>query len=230
MEFKKKIENYWYHYKWPTIIIAFFVIVIAISITQCSTKTDDDCTVLYGGPVSISTNSSIEISGIFSQLLKEDINNDGSKVVSLNAFLLMTDKQYDDYYEKNGVVLGMNEKTLSDNHQAFSQQVFAGESVILLLDPNWYNDLKEAGGLATFKDAIGYTPDIAIDDYSIYLKDTKFAKYFNQLSVFPEDTILCVRNISTATSFLNQSKQEEKYKKQISYLKNILEFDLEATN
>ena len=30
------LDNFWYHYKWPTIIIAFFLIVGIVGFTQCT--------------------------------------------------------------------------------------------------------------------------------------------------------------------------------------------------
>ena len=35
---KKWLENYWYHYKWATIISAFFITVAVICIVQIASK------------------------------------------------------------------------------------------------------------------------------------------------------------------------------------------------
>ena len=48
MTFKQKIENFWYHYKWHTIIIVFFIITGLVCLVQCSTKEKpDDKALLY---------------------------------------------------------------------------------------------------------------------------------------------------------------------------------------
>lgn len=48
MTFKQKIENYWYHYKWHTIITVFFIITGLVCLVQCSTKEKpDDKALLY---------------------------------------------------------------------------------------------------------------------------------------------------------------------------------------
>ena len=43
------LDNYWYHNKWVTVIVAFFVIVFAVCVLQTCTREKTDITVLYAG-------------------------------------------------------------------------------------------------------------------------------------------------------------------------------------
>ena len=52
----EKISNYWYHFKWPTIIASFFVIFATFCIIQMVTRENPDLYVMYTGPVSLSPN------------------------------------------------------------------------------------------------------------------------------------------------------------------------------
>ena len=47
---ERAFENFWYHYKWPTLIIAFFAVFFLIAIAQMGTKNDYDAHLLYTGP------------------------------------------------------------------------------------------------------------------------------------------------------------------------------------
>ena len=44
-KFIKWLDNFWYHYKWPTIIVAFFLFVGVVCFAQCSTRATGDLTV-----------------------------------------------------------------------------------------------------------------------------------------------------------------------------------------
>ena len=35
--FLKWLDNYWYHYKWRTIVILFFAVLLIVCVVQCST-------------------------------------------------------------------------------------------------------------------------------------------------------------------------------------------------
>lgn len=45
--FSEKTKNFWYHYKLHTLLTAFIVIVLAITITQCATREKYDLEVMY---------------------------------------------------------------------------------------------------------------------------------------------------------------------------------------
>ena len=44
--FLKWLDNYWYHYKWPTIIISFFAIVLIVVIAQMVNRPKYDIVIL----------------------------------------------------------------------------------------------------------------------------------------------------------------------------------------
>lgn len=223
-EFGKKIENYWYHYKWHTLIALFFIIVLTVNLVQCATRVTADSTILYGGPRGFNEDESREINDAFSSLLDKDLNGDGKTVAELISVYLLSDEQYSEFVKQNGNVIGVNEKSLRENHTAFSNHVFAGESVILLLDPTWFKEVRDAGGLRKLDEVLSTVPDYAIDGYGIRLKDTQFAKSWSALNVFPDDTIVCVRNVSTSSFLVSQETQQEKYDYQIALFKRIIEF------
>lgn len=75
----KWLDNFWYHYKWVTLVTAFFTVTLSIIIIQMITKTNPDSNILYGGPAVLTANQTKEIENAFNALLPEDFNGDGEK-------------------------------------------------------------------------------------------------------------------------------------------------------
>ena len=47
--FLKWLDNFWYHYKWTVIVVAFFLFVGIVCLVQCSGRESADLTVTYAG-------------------------------------------------------------------------------------------------------------------------------------------------------------------------------------
>lgn len=75
--FKAKIENFWYHYKYHTIIFIVVFVTLAVSITQCCFKTDYDYKIIVA--TRSMTLSTPQLEAMTKELTKygEDVNGDG---------------------------------------------------------------------------------------------------------------------------------------------------------
>lgn len=226
----KWIDNYWYHNKWQTILVVFFTLFGAVAVSQMISKINDDVIILYGGPYQFSAIETREIQNALQSVMSADFNGDGEKHVQMISILLMTQEQIE-AAKKNAAASGnvviLNSATLIQNRSQFSTQIFAGETVLCLLDPNWYTDVYDSGGFIKLSEALGYTPENSIDDYSIYLHDTGIAGYFTALQSFPEDTILCVRRMSTVTAFKSEKKEAKRYENQLQMFRDMMSFGLD---
>ena len=225
----KWFDTYWYHYKWHTIIVLFFAVTITICVSQCSERTQPDIVVMYAGPRQLNANEHREIELAFNTVMPSDYNDDGQKHAELNPLVLMTDKQLAEAKERieaEGGKFYYDANTLNNNKNSFSNQMFAGESSICLLDPNWFDTVNKAGGFRKLADVLGYLPEKAINDYSIRLKDTAFAQYFNAFDTLPDDTIICFRVFTSASSLMPGRTNEEKYEHQLDMFKQIMNFEL----
>lgn len=226
----KWIDNYWYHNKWQTILVVFFTLFGAVAVSQMISKINDDVIILYGGPYQFSAIETREIQNALQSVMSADFNGDGEKHVQMISILLMTQEQIE-AAKKNAAASGnvviLNSATLIQNRSQFSTQIFAGETVLCLLDPNWYTDVYDSGGFIKLSEALGYTPENSIDDYSIYLHDTGIAGYFTALQSFPEDTILCVRRMSTVTAFKSEKKEAKRYENQLQMFRDMMSFKLD---
>ena len=142
----------------------------------------------------------------------------------------MTDEQYEQKrkeYDARGEYYYVNPQNLANNRQQFSNQVFAGESIVCLLDPAWYEVLLEQKAFVPLAEVLDEVPDYACDEYCVRLCDTPFAKYFTAMQPFPEDTVLCLRTLSTATAFKNKDEAEKVYEFNKRFFVSLFEFEIE---
>ena len=225
----KWLDNFWYHYKWVTLVTAFFTVTLSIIIIQMITKTNPDSNILYGGPAVLTANQTKEIENAFNALLPEDFNGDGEKITSLQAITLMTKEQIakaEAEAAENSSVFVYNPQSLENNKTSFSTQLFSGEYVICLLDPEQYKNAYKAGGFAPLSELFGENniPEYAYDDCALLLSETNFSKFFTAMSVFPDDTLICVRKMSSVSAIKGKSKAEREYNNQLRLFYSIIAF------
>ena len=64
--FKSKIQNFWYHYKYHSIVFLLAVVTLAVSIAQCATKTNYDYKIIVA--TRSMTLSSIQLDAVQKEL------------------------------------------------------------------------------------------------------------------------------------------------------------------
>ena len=106
-------------------------------------------------------------------------------------------------------------------------EVIAGESVIYLLDPALYESVKAAGGILPLSEVLDTVPSGAIDEYGIRFSDTALYDAVSALQYLPEDTVLCIRKVSTMSVFKGQKKSEEMHARHVELFRQIVAFGTE---
>lgn len=187
-----------------------------------------DINVLYTGPEYIASDIK-DMKTAFVQTMTYDYNDDGKKGVQITDITLLSDEQLSERTKAANAVgerFLYNPKDIQDSKKKFELEIFSGESLICLLDSYWFDYVVDASGLLPLKDALGYTPDNLINEYGVYLKDTKFGQFFTAFENLPDDTVLCFRRMSTKSIFKSEKKEEERYNNHKQMLKDIFEFTL----
>lgn len=198
---KKWLSNYWYHYKWTTIVVAFFVTVFAIGIYQMASKDDYDTQIVYAGPALLMQEDQIQgINEAFKAILPEDYNNDGQKTLVIHDFTILSDRQYaqkvEEAEEAGEGGIAFDPSTRNNYISNIMTLYSTGQSSISLLDPYVYNIFIMQDAYVPLEEVLGEKPAYALDDYSVRLSDTPFGQYFAALDILPEDTVLCFRKAS----------------------------------
>ena len=228
---KKWLENYWYHYKWHTLIVLFFVVVITIMVVQASSREDNDIYIIYAGPELISDAKREEIKEDFAQRMTEDYDGDGVKSVDFMDIILMNGEELKQAYADGANQYFLNEGTVEQNKETLSVQAMAGDYVIFLIDPEWYTDLHKASAFVTFDELaeLGFPSAEGAkryDDCAYYLNTMNFAKFFTCFESFPTDTLVCVRRLTTASVLKGDKKSRAMYERHMDYYTDLLSFKL----
>lgn len=223
----KWIDNYWYHYKWATIIVAFFAVVLIVFVGQMATSEPDDANIIFVGPYVLTANQSLEIESAFVAVMDKDYDGNGKKSALLYDLPAFTDEQAEWARKEaaaRGETVSLNEYLVPRVQQKVSYEIMGGENYICLLDPYWYDLLLENGAIMKLEEVLGETPDLSFDGYGVRFKDLDFGSYFDAFSILPDDTVLCFRNISVANTTLGNDGEKSKYENCKKVLCDVFDF------
>ena len=205
-------DNFWYHYKWVTLITAFFVVVFSICIVQACTAEQDELTVTYAGSVTLTAEQQMEIEKALTKAIPEEFGKDENTNAGLTTYIINSTEQkvkIEDVDEngniieatdENGDPLYIKERTFNQNEFSnLNSQLQTGIGSVIIMDRWLYEEfLKASENVARFmplKQAFGKKPESAIDDYAMLLSDTQL--YRNNYAIFsclPEDTVIVLHN------------------------------------
>ena len=209
--FTEWLENYWYHYKWSTLIALFVAITVIVCAVQCSNAAKTDSLVLYAGTYDMTAEEFRGVKTAFESVVG-DYNEDGERDIELVNLFIMSEKEVKDFnaaHKDEG--LSVNTTLLSTNWETFQNEILSGEASVCIMSQYCFDYVKNADG---FSDTYDW----------YYLDHTNFGRYFSAMKIFPEDTILCLRRISTMQSIFNKNRTESEYADQVDFYENIVNF------
>lgn len=223
----KWLDNYWYHYKWQTLMVLLFAVFLVIATGQLVTRPKLDINVLYTGPHVFGSSEIHSVEDAFEKVMSGDYNGDGTRGVGLTDISLMTEEQIVKAKTEAvsaGGTLVVNANAMRETERKFNLEISSGDSVICLLDPYWYVEVKAASGFLPLSEALGYKPEFALDDYGVRLRDTEFGQFFTVFSELPEDTVLCIRRLSTVSIFKGMESEKKRYDWHLSMFRDVFAF------
>jgi len=218
----KWFENIWYHYKFRILVGIFVVITVVIAMTQLINREKIDYNVLYAGPKSIAVQDIATIESVFSRV-GEDQNGDGTVDVAISEILMMSD---DEMAAAQAAGVKVDPNFMMNSKSEFSQQIVGGDAVICLVSPYVHSMLVEAEGLMKISDVLGYVPDSAYGEYGVMFIDTDFGYYYFGDNYLPEDTILCVRTLSTAAPMKGKDKTTAAHEASVELFKEMMAYEI----
>ena len=228
-KFLKWLDNYWYHYKWVTIIVAFFVTIAIVLIVQFVSKPKYDLTVVCGSPYRMNSEEHLAYEKLLEKFLPEDYDGDGEKSVNIIVYEIFSDAEYVEAKseaEKNSAEFAINAKYNADELQNFSQQSMLGESYLFLVSEYLYNQLRSGDRVlplsALYPD--GNVPAAATEDgYGIRLAETDYYRFHPQSQCLPDDLVLCVLR---KAEFNNSDKDMAKYDRAKALFHAIADYEV----
>ena len=220
--------NIWYHYKAPILIFASFIIIIAIGATQIAKRDKPDVYLIYAGAERLEPNTVREMEGVLKSIMSEDYNGDGEKGVQFTSVTYLSDKviaEREAAARENNYIFSVNYHANQESYETFSNEMLAGNSIVCLLDPSLYENVKEAGGFLELSEIFDEIPDGAIDEYGIKFSETKIYKYYSIFQAMPEDAVFAVRKVSTMSIFKGKKKAEDAHARHVEFAKDIINFE-----
>lgn len=215
----KKLDNFWYHYKWHTIVIAFFLIVFIVCGVQMCSAESVDTVICYAGPQYLGGEDAQNIKAIIGTRLPEDYDGDGTKRAELVTYIVMSKEQILDVESETDAdgnkVNRINREAIQKNMETFSNHVMTGDFSICFLDPYVYDTLVTAGRLAKLSDVLGYTPEGAYGECGVKLSELDIYTEYKSISALPGDTVVCILNKQL-------TKSEEDFEKEIEIFVNLV--------
>jgi hypothetical protein len=202
----KWLDNFWYHYKWPVIIGAFFLTVFIICTVQVATRSEYDMYVRYVGNAIITETQYKDMENTLENI-GGDVNEDGEKAANFAQVPYVSE---DDNPYKNDINAG------------------AKETMTGMIVQPYYIYIMDKGAYDVFKGENIYTPlnqifsadvsDIAYDECAIYLKETEFYKNSPGMEWVKDDTVIVLKvapyeSIITGTKRENEIQSFEAHKK-----------------
>ena len=192
----KWLDNFWYHYKWPVIIAAFFITVFAVCTVQMLTKESYDMYVRYVGNAVITETQYKDMESSLENL-GGDVNGDGEKAANFAQVAYVSDDEENPY--KNDINAG------------------ARETLTAMIAQPYYIYIMDKGAYEKFKGENIYTPlnqifkgdvsDIAFDDCAVYFKETEFYKTSPGMEWVKDDTVIALK-VAPYEHIVTQSKHK----------------------
>ena len=219
--FSKWFDNFWYHYKWHSIVALILIFTVTICTFQTCNKTNYDLHVLYSGGHEINRKSEngnpAEYSTVISSFgrVTEDFDSDGEVNVTLkDLFMLSSDEinkieSANDGYEANYALLNENKEILRDT-------VMYSSYYVCFLSPAVYEEYRTIDGVEIFAPLEALVAEGNNVEYysssAVYLSSTGFFS-LPGISSFPEDTLICLKNPSVFASHFNKKNTERDYQR-----------------
>lgn len=224
--FKDKAANFWYHYKWHSIIALILVFAIIICSLQFCKKEEYDIHILYAGPYVIGKTASdgneAEVVKVISSLerVAKDFDSDNSLNVNFTNYLYMSSEEIEESGKDVDYSFLNNDKKSLEGTFEFSEYYLCFISLSVY---EMYNNAGEDGSLFVSLDEFSayVTEDAYYANNAIKLSKTSF---YNMpgINALPEDTLICIKTPSVLASKSKDHKEHLSRAKET--LKNILIF------
>jgi hypothetical protein len=225
------LDNFWYHYKWHTIVALVLIFAIVFSTVQVFNKPKYDLYIMYAGGTDVRMTGSGGEESDYAKLHSAvkryvaDGNGDGERTISLLNLYLPSAEQIKKVESINDGT-EINYTLIWQNDESFRQNIVYGNYYVCLISEHLYREWTKEASSNPFTKVTDYLPTDA--EYTLGKQDTEaegyvlpgeFGVYLSStpLSERPgfdklgEDTVLCLRRYTKASSKVSGIAAEDYY-------------------
>ena len=227
---KGRLENFWYHYKWHTVVGIALLLISAILFTQMATTPEYDVNMIYAGGYTFSRqekDGEVPYLTALKSLARVvyDYNGDGEVNINLNDHYVLTAEEITALKESGNT--DINEYRIKTDFEDLNTNIIADGYHVILMSEAVYRDYSERYTEELFVNLTSYAPEGAELSYAdstcraVYLKDLPFGDT-PELCNLPDDTVLCLRNKTVSLTF--GGSKDEDFKRSEEIIRRILSF------
>lgn len=215
MNMKQWLENFWYHYKWHTVVALFLIFTITICSFQFCQRKDYDIYIMYAGGGELKMTSQDgdvpEYEKAISALLRytDDYDENGEIAINLLTLFMPSSEEIENI-KADGKDVAYQK--IYDNSQIFRENILYSDYYLCLLSEEIF--LEQCASEAPVFDKISqYTQNGTdyefVSEYGIRLSSLPiYAR--DGIKTLPRDTVVCIRCLSEVSSRL-ESGHEQSY-------------------
>lgn len=229
------LDNFWYHYKWHSLIALFLVFTVTICTVQTCSRQSYDIHIVYAGSKNISRTAKdgdvaeyVTMLSSFKQVVS-DYDGDGEINVELLDSFMLTNEEIAEI-ERAGGDESVNYTLINNNKENLEYTMMYSSNYLCFLSDSLYrqfSNLKINGERFSVFTSIapyvsGGTPEY-LDEGAIYLRSTAFAA-LPGICDLPDNTVICIRALNAYAGNANKSDNEEAFKRSEETLRKILSY------
>ncbi|MCL1793220.1 MAG: hypothetical protein FWG34_05065 [Oscillospiraceae bacterium] len=219
-DWKRKFDNFWYHYKFVLLIAVAVLAFVIFCVVQCASKIKGDVNIAYIGGTQFDSEMYGDLQRSLDEILGEDYNGDGQVHAEFMQFVYMTDIQMENARARGQPV---NIEAIITAQTQIELEFAAGNIVIYFIDREIYKQYAKRGGLfMALEDALGYVPEEAYDGYAVKLGSLQCWEYYLGLDNFPKETVIAIRELKVSEE--DDEKIQELYRRNLAMFKRLMEF------
>ena len=218
----RKFDNFWYYYKWHTIIAVFLVFVIVVCTVQACSREKEDIRIIYAGGSFVEGEYHREISKTLSSVLPEDFDGDGKKNVGFVNYQIYSPEEIVELEKiilPDGTKNVVNKAQNTSNMTGYTSYLMTGDVSVCFLSRYLFEKLKENDRLVLLSEIFDERPASAYDEYGIDLSKTDFYKYNSALHAMDEETVVCLLR----QTVVGASSKDEEYQRSVDTFKAVVQ-------
>ncbi len=226
----RKLDNFWYHYKWTVIVVTFFVAVGIICLVQMLTRPKYDTSLAMATHYRMNTEEYAKFEALLEQLLPEDFDGNGEKNVNIVIYQYYSEAEIaaeEERMEAESDRFAINLQYNKSEYDGFNSYTLTGESSVYIISPELYRRLYEGERLLPLSEIYpdgGLPAGAREDGFGIDLKKTDFYKYNSAASVIPDTAILCFHRPTIG----GKSSKEGVYEQEKIFFRALADFRVET--
>ena len=219
----RKLDNFWYYYKWHVIVSLFVILVLVVCTVQACSREKEDICILYAGGSFIDAEYQSEIGKTLSSVIPSDFDGDGTKRVGFINYQIYSQEEIEELEKltlpdgsKNVVDRARN----SSNMTTYSSYMMTGEVSVCFLSPYLFENMKKSDRLVPLSEIFDEIPDSACDEYGVLLSDTDLYAYNSSIRAMDGETVVCLMK----QTVIGKSSNDKAYQNAVDTFKAIVQF------